>query len=151
MGSTPEPLHLARHWRADGNTGTAIRSSFDIWGLDFPDTPHLVIADVPRPGNTCFKLTRTKQRMPYCRWAPMWSPAFEVRRPALLSSVREKSGLVGSSRGATRVACNQGVQAELNGVDLYDREKLAGLLEQYPVTMLEVEKLRYGEWSAGDS
>jgi len=49
------------------------------------------------------------------------------------------------------VACNQGVQAELNGVDLYDREKLAGLLEQYPVTMLEVEKLRYGEWSAGDS
>jgi hypothetical protein len=43
------------------------------------------------------------------------------------------------------------MQAELNGVDLYDREKLAGLLERYPVTMLEVERLLYGEWAADAS
>jgi hypothetical protein len=36
--------------------------------------------------------------------------------------------------------------AALNSVELLDQTDLAGLLEQYPVTMLEVEKMLYDEW-----
>lgn len=37
--------------------------------------------------------------------------------------------------------------AELNNVDLLGQTELATLLEQFPVTMLEVERLRYSKWS----
>ncbi len=38
-------------------------------------------------------------------------------------------------------------QAELNGVELLDQRHLAYMLLTYPVTMLEVERLLYSEWS----
>ena len=36
--------------------------------------------------------------------------------------------------------------AELNNVELLGQTDLAALLEQFPVTMLDVERLRYAEW-----
>lgn len=38
-------------------------------------------------------------------------------------------------------------QAELNGVELLDQRHLAELLDKHSVTMLEVERLLYSEWS----
>src|SRR5207249_11944117 len=40
------------------------------------------------------------------------------------------------------------MQAEFNNVKLYNQEKLAELLHQYPVTMLDVERLLYTAWEA---
>lgn len=37
--------------------------------------------------------------------------------------------------------------AELNGVELLDQAALADLIEKYPVTMLEIERVLYAEWS----
>jgi len=39
-------------------------------------------------------------------------------------------------------------QAVLNGVKLIDQHRLGELLEQYPVTMMELERLLYAEWEA---
>jgi len=36
--------------------------------------------------------------------------------------------------------------AKLNRVELYNRDGLAALLEQHPVTMLELERFMYTEW-----
>jgi HJR/Mrr/RecB family endonuclease len=36
--------------------------------------------------------------------------------------------------------------AALNSVELLDQTHLAHLLERYPVTMLEVERMLYSEW-----
>jgi hypothetical protein len=36
--------------------------------------------------------------------------------------------------------------AELNNVELLGQTQLAGILEEFPVTMLDVDKLRYAEW-----
>lgn len=38
-------------------------------------------------------------------------------------------------------------QAELNGVELVDQRRLGELLEQYSVTMMDLERLLYTEWS----
>ena len=38
-------------------------------------------------------------------------------------------------------------QAELNGVELVDREGLEDLLQRFPVQLMEVEKLLFVEWS----
>ena len=38
-------------------------------------------------------------------------------------------------------------QAELNGVELIDQHGLAELLKQHPVTMMDLERLLYAEWS----
>lgn len=40
--------------------------------------------------------------------------------------------------------------AVLNGVDLMERRHLGEMLEKYPVTMLDVERLLYTEWSDAD-
>jgi hypothetical protein len=40
------------------------------------------------------------------------------------------------------------VHARLNNVELYDQEKLAELLAQHPLTMLDVERLVYTDWDA---
>lgn len=37
-------------------------------------------------------------------------------------------------------------QAELNGVELIDQLQLSELLEKYPVTMMDLERLLYAEW-----
>ena len=36
--------------------------------------------------------------------------------------------------------------AELNNVELLGQTHLARILEEFPVTMLDVERLRYAEW-----
>lgn len=38
-------------------------------------------------------------------------------------------------------------QAELNGVELIDQQHLAGLLERHTVTMMDLERLLYADWS----
>jgi HJR/Mrr/RecB family endonuclease len=38
--------------------------------------------------------------------------------------------------------------AELNNVELLGQTQLASLLEQFPVTMLDVERLRLADWGA---
>jgi len=38
------------------------------------------------------------------------------------------------------------MHAEFNRVELYDQAKVAALLKQYPVTMLDVERFLYTEW-----
>ena len=40
--------------------------------------------------------------------------------------------------------------AMLNGVELIERQHLGEMLEKYPVTMLDVERLLYTEWSDAD-
>ncbi len=37
-------------------------------------------------------------------------------------------------------------QAELNNVELVGQNELADLLKRFPVTMLDVERVLYGEW-----
>lgn len=41
--------------------------------------------------------------------------------------------------------------AELNGVELVDQKHLAGMLAQHEVTMLEVERMLYAEWSQAET
>lgn len=39
-------------------------------------------------------------------------------------------------------------QAKLNNVELIDQAGLDSLIQQYPVTMLELERLLYADWNA---
>ena len=41
-------------------------------------------------------------------------------------------------------------QASLNDVELVDQNKLSELLKQHPVTMMDLERLLYAEWSAAE-
>jgi hypothetical protein len=43
-------------------------------------------------------------------------------------------------------AARPGAHADLNSVKLLDQTQLAELLKEFPVTMLDVEKLVFAEW-----
>jgi len=38
----------------------------------------------------------------------------------------------------------------LNDVELVDQQRLGELLEQHPVTMMDLERLLYAEWDASN-
>lgn len=41
--------------------------------------------------------------------------------------------------------------AKLNSVELLDQTHLAELLERYPVTMMEVERMLYSQWLTAEA